>query len=414
MRRAIRWEEAHPKQTQAAERQVGRAGGRRQRGRSGTPAEIGPGRPPRRTSRSWRSTPRCCRPARCMFFSYPTVPERQNSAAGVPLGSRPPARPQGLVDEGPAGVTKAGQHLVRRPDLHRRRRAAGVRRQPRLEGRPTAWKGLEPASTRSTRSARPGTSSRDMAHGRWYPTGVRMADGRIADHQRAGRDRRRPSMDEDVELFTPSADIGGVGAINLIGKTERHREARRATGGYYPHMFAMPDGDGRSSSARSTHQTWFMDHSAREPSAGRSPNMTRAASGARRCRCRAAPAARPRSWRSAAARADGDASAPTRPPRSSTRPTRARAGRRPADEHRPRPREHACCCRTARWSRSGGGVGRDNTYGSPLHAARRSRGRSELWDPADRRLAARPGPGREARLPLDRAAAARRPRDVGR
>ena len=62
----------------------------------------------------------------------------------------------------------------------------------------------------------------------------------------------------------------------------------------------------------------------------------------------------------------------------------------------------------------GGGVGRDNTYGSPLHAANEDQKQVELWNPAQRRLAPRPGPGGEPRLPLHRPAAARRPRDVRR
>ena len=84
------------------------------------------------------------------------------------------------------------------------------------------------------------TEQPDMRHGRWYPTGVRMSDGRIViinglDESGAGF-KRNP----DVELFTPSADMNGRGTVSLLGTLGG--AGQPPIGGLYPHMFAMPSG----------------------------------------------------------------------------------------------------------------------------------------------------------------------------
>ena len=84
------------------------------------------------------------------------------------------------------------------------------------------------------------TEQPDMRHGRWYPTGVRMSDGRIVvvsglDESGAGF-KRNP----DVELFTPSADLNGRGTVSLLGTLGG--AGQPPIGGLYPHMFAMPSG----------------------------------------------------------------------------------------------------------------------------------------------------------------------------
>ena len=79
----------------------------------------------------------------------------------------------------------------------------------------------------------------DMAHGRWYPSGIRLPDGRIpilSGWDESGLD----VMNEDVEIFNPASTIGGTGSIGLIGHTGGTGEP--PTGEYYPHMFAMPSG----------------------------------------------------------------------------------------------------------------------------------------------------------------------------
>ena len=96
----------------------------------------------------------------------------------------------------------------------------------------------------------------DMAHGRWYPTAIRMADGRIpvlSGWDETGLDQ----IDEDVELYTPPSTIGGTGTISKIGHTGGAGEP--PTGEYYPHMFAMPSG--RTLIAGPDFpNTWFMNN----------------------------------------------------------------------------------------------------------------------------------------------------------
>jgi hypothetical protein len=80
------------------------------------------------------------------------------------------------------------------------------------------------------------TEQPDMRHGRWYPTIVRLPDGRMP--ILSGWDERGnspPAYDTDVEVFTPSADLNGRGTVTYIG-------ARPQIGGLYPHMFVMPSG----------------------------------------------------------------------------------------------------------------------------------------------------------------------------
>jgi hypothetical protein len=95
----------------------------------------------------------------------------------------------------------------------------------------------------------------DMAHGRWYPTGIRLPDGRIpilSGWDESGLD----AMNEDVEIFNPPAAAGGTGSIGLIGHTGDPGEP--PTGEYYPHMFAMPSG--RTLVAGPDRpNTWFMN-----------------------------------------------------------------------------------------------------------------------------------------------------------
>ena len=103
------------------------------------------------------------------------------------------------------------------------------------------------------------TEQPDMRHGRWYPTGVRTADGRIAiinglDESGAGFKRNA-----DVELFTPSADLNGRGTVGLLGtlpQTGAGEDVR--VGGLYPHMFAMPSGRAMVAGPF-PEDTWFLD-----------------------------------------------------------------------------------------------------------------------------------------------------------
>ena len=124
-----------------------------------------------------------------------------------------------------------------------------------FESGPTAWKGLNKVYTfnpwTETWKEQP-----DMAHGRWYPTGVRMADGRIP--ITSGLDETGlNTMDEDIETFTPAPGLNGTGSISLVGKTSETVTGLPPTGGYYPHMFAMPSGKALIVGPQQ-HQTWFL------------------------------------------------------------------------------------------------------------------------------------------------------------
>jgi Domain of unknown function (DUF1929) len=70
-----------------------------------------------------------------------------------------------------------------------------------------------------------------MADGRWYPTLTELADGRVAIV--AGLNKAGTGDNADIDLFTPSPDMNGVGSIQTVG-TQYF--------GIYPHMFLAPDG----------------------------------------------------------------------------------------------------------------------------------------------------------------------------
>lgn len=73
----------------------------------------------------------------------------------------------------------------------------------------------------------------DMRHGRWYPTLTTLPDGRVL--ITSGLDENGNStINSDIEVFTPSAELNGVGAIQLVGA--------RAIYGLYPHQFLLPNG----------------------------------------------------------------------------------------------------------------------------------------------------------------------------
>ena len=155
------------------------------------------------------------------------------------------------------GQRPAREHLVRGPDLHRRRATRRVRRHPFLGGGGVSWKGLDKVYTfnpfNETWAEQP-----DMLDGRWYPTGVRLSDGRIAiisGLDRTGGDFAT-SRNADVELFTPSADPNGRGTVDKIGAIPETGAVR--VGGLYPHMFAMPSG--RTLVAGPfVEDTWFLN-----------------------------------------------------------------------------------------------------------------------------------------------------------
>lgn len=81
-----------------------------------------------------------------------------------------------------------------------------------------------------------------MRQGRWYPTLIRLPDGRVPII--SGLDERQTgAVNRDVELFTPSATAGTDGRLTLIGGHNALGSAGRPpTPGLYPHMFSMRSG----------------------------------------------------------------------------------------------------------------------------------------------------------------------------
>ena len=191
-----------------------------------------------------------------MWFSYPKNPTTRHGGGGV----NDPNTAQAWLWDPATGTTKrVDPPLWRDPrdgvlkpaniwcggqTVHRRWAAGCVRRQPALlgprgAGRPADFMGLNKVYTFNPWNET-WTEQPDTRHGRWYPTGVRMPDGRIVvvgglDESGAGFKRNT-----DVELFTPSADLNGRGTVSLLGTLGG--AGHPPVGGLYPHMFSMPSG----------------------------------------------------------------------------------------------------------------------------------------------------------------------------
>lgn len=73
----------------------------------------------------------------------------------------------------------------------------------------------------------------NMRHGRWYPTLTKLADGRVV--ITSGLDEKGGGIiNPDVEVFTPSAGLNGVGTVRMVGQYK--------TSNFYPHQFVLPSG----------------------------------------------------------------------------------------------------------------------------------------------------------------------------
>ena len=126
-----------------------------------------------------------------MFFSYPQVPEWKNSAEAYlwdPVTNDITRKDPPLWLDPKDGVEKPGQHLVRRAHVHGRRRAGGLRREPRLRERAHRLEG-----TQQGLHVQPvdGDLEGAAGHGARPLVSHRRPDGRRphSDHERAGRDR---------------------------------------------------------------------------------------------------------------------------------------------------------------------------------------------------------------------------------
>lgn len=76
------------------------------------------------------------------------------------------------------------------------------------------------------------TRQPNMRLGRWYPTITRLTNGSVV--ITSGLTESGGVMNTDVEVFTPSPSMNGVGTVRRVGT--------RGTTGLYPHQFLMPDG----------------------------------------------------------------------------------------------------------------------------------------------------------------------------
>lgn len=77
------------------------------------------------------------------------------------------------------------------------------------------------------------TRQPDMVRGRWYPTATQFTDNSIL--ITSGTDETGTNnLSDIVEQFVPSADIDGIGRLNVV--------SLHMPSGYYPLQFLMPDG----------------------------------------------------------------------------------------------------------------------------------------------------------------------------
>ena len=144
------------------------------------------------------------------------------------------------------------------------------------------------------------TRQPDMNHGRWYPSQLLMPDGRT--FIMGGLDEGgEGDKNQDLELFTPSTAMDGVGTVSFLGPEsalhldEDDPQEGPPVGEYYPHLFWMPSGHGLVAGPW-TIDTWRFDPpgTPAQLSGTTGATPTSAASGAPASSCPAGPAARPR------------------------------------------------------------------------------------------------------------------------
>jgi Domain of unknown function (DUF1929)/Bacterial Ig domain len=206
-----------------------------------------------------------------MFFSYPTYPNRPNNAEAYlwdPANPQVPPvlkNPPGKANIWCAGqtFTAAGELLVFGGNLD-------------YESSSQTWKGLDKVFTFNpwTETWR---EQPKMAHGRWYPTGVRMADGRVpivSGLDESGVLIPRSNTNPDVELFTPPDAPGGLGSITKIGVIGDD-PVKKPIGQLYPRMIAMASGHTILAGPDKETSWYFDDVDANPFTWGDIPNLTR-------------------------------------------------------------------------------------------------------------------------------------------
>ena len=316
-----------------------------------------------------------------MFFSYPLVPEWKNSAeaylwdptTGEVTRNDPPLwrDPKDGVEK-PANIWCSGHTFTADGEL------VVFGGNLDFSSGPASWKGLEKVYTfnpfTETWKEQP-----DMQHGRWYPTGVLMADGRIP--ITSGLDETGTGlMNEQIETFTPASTLGGVGTMSQsIGTTSDTDPLKPPTGGYYPHMFAMPSGRAFVVGPQQ-HQTWFMNDWTGTLDWDSAASMSK-----RRVWGTAVPLPGDTGGSTKIMALGGSTFEETLPSNSTTEVyDEARPGlgwQSAPDLKVGRGHANTVLLPDGSMVEVGGGVGRDDTFASPLHAAGDEHKQVELWDP---------------------------------
>ncbi len=185
-----------------------------------------------------------------LFFSYPTYPNRPNNAEAYLWNPATPAVPPKQVNPpDKANIWCAGQTFTADGEL------VVFGGNLDYESPSQTWKGLNRVFTFNPWTET-WTEQPRMAHGRWYPSGVRLPDGQIpivSGLDESGildPDPNDPTVlnsrtNQDVELFTPADTLSTVGSIKKIGSigTGDEQERKLKPIGYlYPRMAVMANG----------------------------------------------------------------------------------------------------------------------------------------------------------------------------
>ncbi len=211
-----------------------------------------------------------------MFFSYPTYPTRPNNAEAYLWDPAHPAQPPVIKNPpGKANIWCAGQTFTADGEL------VVFGGNLDYESPSQTWKGLDQVFTfnpwTETWKEQP-----KMAHGRWYPTGVRLPDGRIpivSGLDESGVMDPFSHTNQDVELFTPSNALGGLGTLKKIGSIgtgDDQERAQKPIGQLYPRMAVMANGY-TYLAGPDKETTWYFKDVDAAPTFtwGDFPNMTR-------------------------------------------------------------------------------------------------------------------------------------------
>jgi hypothetical protein len=214
-----------------------------------------------------------------MIFSYPTYPNRPNNAeAWLWDPANPAAPPVAKNPPGKANIWCAGQTFAANGELV----VFGGNLDYELPSQ--TWKGLDQVFTfnpwTETWTVQP-----KMAHGRWYPTGVRMPDGRIpilSGLDESGVLIPSSRTNFDVELFTPSPALNGIGQMEKIGEGEWWTDSdpeqvpeKPPIRELYPRMVSMASGN-TLLAGPDKDSSWYIEDVDTNPfSWGDIPNLNR-------------------------------------------------------------------------------------------------------------------------------------------